>query len=33
MFSFETLLQDRNAYVPGEAEARLNQEIQLLEVL
>jgi hypothetical protein len=33
MFSYETLLQDRHAYLPGEAESRLNNEIKKLEEL
>jgi len=33
MFSYETLLQDRHAYLPGEAESRLNNEIKKLEVM
>jgi len=32
MFSFETLIQDRQSYLPGVAEGRLNQEIKALEV-
>jgi len=32
MFSFETILQDRKSHIPGSAEARLNDEINALEV-
>jgi len=32
MFSFETLIQDRQSYLPGEAEGKLYQEINALEV-